>query len=73
MLEDIEEYFSMNPFPNMVTPRQINEELFIPIKFYDEHYKNSPIVFYDDNEESHGIIPERIDFSYYLKKVRGEF
>ena len=72
MLEDVDEFFNMNPFPNLVTPREINENLNVPIRFYDDKYKFSPIIFYDENEEVNNIIPERIDFSYYLKKARGE-
>ena len=73
MIDDLKEYFTNHPFVNMTDLDEINHPVYTPIKFVDkEKFVYSPIVYYDEEDKEIDYrIPEEIDFSYYLKKIKG--
>ena len=73
MIEDLKEYFTNHPFVNMTDLDEINHPVYTPIRFVDkEKFVYSPIVYYDEEDKEIDYrIPEEIDFSYYLKKIKG--
>ena len=73
MIDDLKEYFTNYPFVNMTDLNEINHPVYTPIKFVDkEKFVYSPIVYYDEEDKEIDYrIPEEIDFSYYLKKIKG--
>ena len=73
MIDDLKKYFTNHPFVNMTDLDEINHPVYTPIKFVDkEKFVYSPIVYYDEEDKEIDYrIPEEIDFSYYLKKIKG--
>lgn len=68
IMQDMEEYFERNPYPNLTNFNQLNKKNMV--KFYEENHIYSPIIFYDEEDNDiKDTIPERIDFKYYLKKM----